>query len=155
MYHNQINIKTPTHSTNNLYLPKTNNNHMILTQNCLIIQKTTIIMPSHSSYSSYTFIIHHIPFNRHIHLKSQFNHHINQNVHYNHLTHLKLQHNVHTHQSSQPETLKPNISSQHSQSIKKVKTTPHHKIQTNNDSNRKDAEIVNPAGKATGKYSNC
>ena len=95
MYHNQINIKTPTQSTTNLYLPKTNNNHMTLTQNCLIIQKTTI-MPSHSSYSSYTFIIHHIPFNRHIHLKIQFNHHINQNVHCNHLTHLKLQHNVHT-----------------------------------------------------------
>ena len=61
----------------------------------------------------------------------------------------------HSSQSSQPEILKPNISSQHSQSIKKVKTTPHHKIQTNNDSNRKDAEIINPAGKATGKYSNC
>ena len=58
-------------------------------------------------------------------------------------------------QSSQPETLKPNISPQHSQSIKKLKPHSTTRYKLINDSNWINAEIINNAGKATGKYSNC
>ena len=54
-------------------------------------------------------------------------------------------------QSSQPETLKPNIS-QHSQSIKKLKPHSTIKYKLNNDSNWKNVEIINHAGKV---ISNC
>ena len=58
-------------------------------------------------------------------------------------------------QSSQLETLKPNISPQNSQSIKKLKSHSTIRYKLNNDSNWIDAEIINHSGKATGSYSNC
>ena len=68
---------------------------------------------------------------------------------------MKPQDNVHTHQSSQQEPLKPNTSPQYSQSIKKLKPHSTIRYKLNNDSNWIEAEIINCAGKATGKYSNC
>ena len=68
---------------------------------------------------------------------------------------MKPQDNVHTHQSSQQEPLKPNTSPQYSQSIKKLKPHSTIRYKLNNDSNWIEAEIINRAGKATGKYSNC
>ena len=61
----------------------------------------------------------------------------------------------HSSQSSQLTTLKPNKSSQHSQLIKKLKPHPTIRYKPINDGNWIDAEIINRAGKATRKYSNC
>ena len=53
------------------------------------------------------------------------------------------------------EPLKLNTSPQRSQSIKKLKPHSTIRYQLNNDSDWVDAEIINCAAKATGKYSNC
>ena len=68
---------------------------------------------------------------------------------------MKPQHKSHLSQSSQPETIKPNILSQHLQSIKKLKPHSTRRFKLKNDSNWINTEIINCAGKVTGKYLNC
>ena len=114
-----MNITILTHLITNLYLPKMNNSHMTLIQNLLMIQKTNNIelMPSHSSHSSENPTQLSYPSENSIQPSYQPKHSSQSSYPFKTIT----QHSQSS-QSSQLETLKPNISPQQSQSIKKLKT---------------------------------